>query len=158
MKKTPNVTKVLAALSELSEPLCADVARRARITAPTTWRVLTRLHDEGWVTARADGRRRRYFLTPVGKTWAEQWTRPHSDRVIRVRRKADYVNVLRWSGSNIDTVREFVGADAVYEDGALTIVTPDTRERCEVGDWIIEGIDNFWRVAPHVFHAMFELP
>lgn len=73
MRKTRNVTDVLAALRELEGPYGAEIARYTGLAHPTVSRVCKRLYEEGWVVIRSDGRKVRYYLTPLGESWAEAW-------------------------------------------------------------------------------------
>lgn len=73
MRKTRNVTDVLTALRELEGPYGAEIARHTGLAHPTVSRVCKRLYEEGWVVIRSDGRKVRYYLTPLGASWAEAW-------------------------------------------------------------------------------------
>lgn len=159
MKRTPNVVKVLAALRVLNAPTGYALAQHAQIPHPTAYRVLARLLEENMVAVRADGTRRRYYLTPLGETWAEAWTRPPGETVTRVRRKAELVNVIRWSGNNLAAVSAFVG-DALRVDGDVLWIRTvnDNEESCRIGWWIVEGVLNKYPIPPEVFSATYEVP
>jgi DNA-binding MarR family transcriptional regulator len=159
MRKTPNVVGVLAALRDLDAPNGYALARHAGLAPGTVYRVLDRLHDEGWITVRTAGRHKRYRLTPLGESWVDAWTQPIGEVVTRVRRKGGEEEVIRWLGHNWPAVSAFVG-DAVRRDGhVLWIRTVDgNEESCKLGWWIVAGVLNKYPIPPAVFAARYELP
>jgi hypothetical protein len=158
MKRTPAVVAVLAAVRDLDGPNGYQIARHARIKPATIYRVRDRLLDEEWITARTDGPRRRYYLTPLGESWADTWTRPVGETPTRVRRKADDVWVIRWAGTNWPAVSAF--CPGARRDGdELRIPTVDGNiETCRLGWWIVRGVNNHYPIPPNVFDATYELP
>lgn len=159
MRKTPNVVAVLGTLRDLDAPYGMQIAHHTGLADETVYRVLDRLHAEQWVTARADGRKRRYYLTPLGASWVDAWTQPVGEVVTRVRRKGGYEEVICWLGTNWPAVSAFVG-DAVRRDGdMLWIRTVDgNEESCRLGWWIVAGVLNKFPIPPDVFRARYELP
>jgi hypothetical protein len=159
MRKTPNVVGVVAALRDLDGPNGYALARHAGLAPGTVYRVLDRLHDEGWVTARTDGRRKRYYLTDLGASWAVAWTQPVGEVVTRVRRRGDEVEVIRWLGSNWPMIVAWCG-DVVRRDGDVLWLrtVDDNEESCELGWWVVQGVRNKYPIPPDVFHATYRMP
>lgn len=159
MRKTPNVTAVLAALRELDAPYGMQIARHTGLKDETVYRVLERMRDESWVTARKAGRRTRYYLTPLGASWAEAWTRPTGEVAMRVRRRSDDVWVIRWLGTNWPAVEAFCGSEVRRDGDVLWLRTVDSNEEsAQLGWWIVAGVHNKYPIPQSVFDATYQLP
>lgn len=157
MKRTPSVERVLGVLAD-APTFGLDIARRTGLKDATVYRVLARLRDEEWVTESRIGFTRIYTLTDADREVAASWLTPQGESVGRYRRRSDYVRAIRWLGSNWPAVEAFCGASAVREGDNLWIVTVHGREPCGVGDWIIEGVEDFYPVHPDVFLGTYEAP
>lgn len=156
MKRTPNVERVLGALVEAGPAYGLDIARRTGLKDATVYRVLARLRDEGLIEPSEVGPTLVYTLTDAGREIAASWLTPRGEEVGRYRLRSKYVRAVRWLGTNWPAVAGFCGSAAVREDDVLWIETVHGRERCDVGDWIIEGVEDFYPVHPDVFLATYE--
>lgn len=76
----------------------------------------------------------------------------------RFRKKPVEIEAVRWTGENIDEVRNFIGFMDRDEDNCIPITTLEGVMDAAVGDWIIKGIKGeFYPCKPHIFDLTYEL-
>jgi hypothetical protein len=68
------------------------------------------------------------------------------------------VRAICWTGENWPAVEAFCGDKATREGDTLSIQTVHGPEPCNVGDWVIEGVEDFYPVPPNVFLETYETP
>lgn len=75
------------------------------------------------------------------------------------RRKPVSMDVLQWTGTNIDEVTEFLKAphSVDEEEKAIYIETFEGRMRADRMDYIVRGGEGeYWAVKPWIFHKTYE--
>jgi hypothetical protein len=64
-----------------------------------------------------------------------------------------------WTGDNWPAVEAFCGSGIDRrEDDTIWLATVHGPERCDVGDWIIEGVEDFYPNRHNVFLAIYQGP
>lgn len=69
------------------------------------------------------------------------------------------VDCLKWTGSNVDAMAEFVGgfAKELTQGESFEVDTNTGMARCEVGDWVIKGVKGELYPCPKdVFEASYQ--
>ena len=89
----------------------------------------------------------------------------------KYRKKPVVVEAVRWTGSNLEEIRNFVGGDLIEEcvelfdikrtlKEMLVDIAIDTLEgtmRVDYGDYIIKGVQGeFYPCKPDIFHETYE--
>lgn len=89
----------------------------------------------------------------------------------KYRKKPVVVEAVRWTGSNLEEIRNFVGGDLIEEcvqlfdtkrelKKILASIAIDTLEgtmRVDYGDYIIKGVNNeFYPCKPDIFKQIYE--
>ena len=80
---------------------------------------------------------------------------------MKVRKKPVEVETVRWTGDNLDEVKEFAGEDVgIDEDfnNYLVIHTLEGSMSAEEGDYIVKGVEEeFYPVKSEVFNKIYEI-
>lgn len=91
--------------------------------------------------------------------------------MLKYRKKPVVVEAVRWTGSNLEEIRNFVGSDLIEEcvelfdikrtlKEMLVDIAIDTLEgtmRVDYGDYIIKGVKGeFYPCKPDIFLATYE--
>lgn len=77
------------------------------------------------------------------------------------RKKPVVIEAVQWTG-DMTPVRELVGTDLpTYgppgKSGSLRIATLEGDHECQLGDWIIKGVQGeFYPCKPDIFEATYE--
>lgn len=96
--------------------------------------------------------------------------------MVKFRKKPVEIEAIRWDGSNIDVVMEFISADDRWKEGiesrfvgsagightpalgTLDIPTLEGTMTANPGDWIIRGVaGEMYPCKPDIFEATYEL-
>jgi len=83
--------------------------------------------------------------------------------VQKYRKRPHVIEAMRWTGDNLDAIRDWAGADGIYgpieRTGQLTVtkITGDPAT-VHVGDWILPEPQpgRFLPCQPSVFEAIYE--
>jgi hypothetical protein len=88
------------------------------------------------------------------------------DRICTYRKKPVEVKAVRWDGSNLDIIREFVDGRVKFtpsftsesKSERLFIDTLEGQITAQIGDWIIRGVKReFYPCKDDIFRATYEL-
>jgi hypothetical protein len=72
------------------------------------------------------------------------------------RKKPVEIQAIQFNG-NFEEIEQFVGGDAEFRNGQLTVATLEGPLRASRGDWIIRGIEGeFYPCKPDIFAATYE--
>ena len=75
----------------------------------------------------------------------------------RFRKKPVEIDAVLYTGPNFDEIEEFVGGDAEFRNGELTVATLEGPLHASPGDWIIKGVKGeFYPCKPDIFEATYE--
>lgn len=77
------------------------------------------------------------------------------------RKRPVVIEAVQWDGTLASTQFLFEWAGAIFEDGALLILTNEGVMRCEIGDWVIKepfptSDRRFYPCKPEIFEATYE--
>lgn len=80
---------------------------------------------------------------------------------LKYRKKPVVIEAIQYTGDNIQEVWYMFGAGEIYgpveNDPCAYILTLEGRMRCDVGDWIIQGVQGeFYPCKPDIFAATYE--
>jgi hypothetical protein len=82
----------------------------------------------------------------------------------RYRKKPIEIEVVEWTGKNINEIENFVGNPARWMEGPdenppqLVIVTLEGKMIASIGDFIIKGVSGeFYPCKPDIFQKTYEL-
>ncbi len=82
---------------------------------------------------------------------------------MKAKKKPIVVEVLKWTGKNVDEISDFIGPSVRIWDKkegkkVLDIFTLEGVMRAQYGDWIIKGVEGeFYPCNNKIFHATYEL-
>lgn len=80
---------------------------------------------------------------------------------MKFRKKPVVIDAIQYTGDNIEEVWHTFDAGEIYgpveDDPCAYIMTLEGRMRCDVGDWIIQGVQGeFYPCKPDIFAATYE--
>ena len=78
---------------------------------------------------------------------------------MKFRKKPVEFEAVRWSGSNLDTILEFVGSPVEHDcaSRSLLIKTLEGTMKARIGDWIVKGVKGeFYPVKESIFRETYD--
>lgn len=68
------------------------------------------------------------------------------------------VSAIRWTGDNLNEIKQFCNGLARYSSNKLVIETTEGSSVATVGDYIVRGTEGeFYPVKPRVMHNKYDL-
>lgn len=90
------------------------------------------------------------------------WKKKRFD-ILKVRKKPVEVEAMRWTGDNLEEIKEFAGAfewniEKKGSTNSLLIHTLEGSMSAEKGDYIIKGVEGeTYPVKPEIFNKTYEI-
>ena len=85
---------------------------------------------------------------------------------MKYRKQPEFVDAIRWIGSNLDEVSAFCSELVLSggfgftdrQNGQVVMNTAAGTQRAEPGEWIVKGVDgSFKAVKPEAFAVIYEI-
>ena len=85
---------------------------------------------------------------------------------MKYRKQPEFVDAIRWIGSNLDEVSAFCSELVLSggfgltdrQNGQVVMNTAAGTQRADPGDWIVKGVDgSFKAVKPEAFAVIYEI-
>lgn len=76
---------------------------------------------------------------------------------MKYRKKIVVIEAIRFTGSNYEEIREFIGQNTLYSDSSIVITTLEGDMVAQKGDYIIKGVQGeFYPCKPDIFKETYE--
>lgn len=77
---------------------------------------------------------------------------------MKYRKKPVVIEALKWTGKNLDEIKEFTNYKGYKFNGQLMIDTLEGKHIATVGDMIIKGVHGeFYPCKPDIFEKTYEM-
>ena len=76
----------------------------------------------------------------------------------KYKKKPVVIEAIRFTGSNYEEIREFIGKNTLCSDLSIVIPTLEGDMIAQKGDYIIKGVKGeFYPCKPDIFNATYEV-
>ena len=78
--------------------------------------------------------------------------------MVKYKKKPVVIEAIRFTGSNYDEIREFIGKNTLCSDLSIVIPTLEGDMVAQKGDYIIKGVHGeFYPCKPDIFNETYEV-
>ncbi|AER21682.1 hypothetical protein SSUST1_1326 [Streptococcus suis ST1] len=78
--------------------------------------------------------------------------------MVKYKKKPVVIEAIRFTGSNYEEIREFIGKNTLCSDLSIVIPTLEGNMVAQKGDYIIKGVHGeFYPCKPDIFNETYEV-